>query len=101
MPIGNAVQRGSFVYIYDEKGRQLRSLASGSGPNDGLVGYTGGTVSIRRGSFDLAYDTVIIGCAAREAHPIFSLMQLAKNGLEEQIKVFDIVTAVDEYPQIT
>ena len=23
MAIGNAVQRGSFIYVYDEKGRQL------------------------------------------------------------------------------
>ncbi len=56
MAIGNAVQRGAFVHVYDEKGRQLRTLAAGSGPNDGLAGYTGAAVSIRRGSFIYTYD---------------------------------------------
>lgn len=51
MPIGNAVQRGSFVYIYDEKGRQIGSVSAGSGKDDGLKGYTSTTVNIRRGSF--------------------------------------------------
>ncbi|QCP47889.1 hypothetical protein FAZ95_01030 [Trinickia violacea] len=56
MAIGSAVQRGSFVYIYDEKGRQLRSLSAGNGPQYGLKGYTSGTVNIRRGSFTFTYD---------------------------------------------
>ena len=49
MAIGNAVQRGSLVYVYDERGRQLAMLQSGSGPQDGLKGYTGAAVSVRRG----------------------------------------------------
>ena len=56
MAIGSAVQRGSFVYVYDEKGRQLTALPAGSGPEDGLKGYTGATVSIRRGSFIYTHD---------------------------------------------
>ncbi len=56
MAIGNAVQRGSFVYVYDEKGRQLSALSAGGGPADGLKGYTGSTVSIRRGAFIYTYD---------------------------------------------
>jgi len=56
MAIGSAVQRGSFVYVYDEKGRQLTTLPAGSGPEDGLKGYTGATVSIRRGSFIYTHD---------------------------------------------
>ncbi len=56
MAIGNAVQRGGLVYVYDEKGRQLSALSAGSGPNDGLKGYTGATVSIRRGSLIYTYD---------------------------------------------
>ena len=56
MAIGNAVQRGAFVYVYDEKGRQIRSHPAGSGPSDGLHGYTGTTVSIRRGAFIYTYD---------------------------------------------
>jgi len=56
MAIGNAVQRTSLVYVYDEKGRQLFSLAAGNGPNDGLKGYTSETVNIRRGSLIYTYD---------------------------------------------
>lgn len=56
MAIGNAVQRGSFVYIYDEKGRQIASAPAGSGPNDGLKGYTSSSVNIQRGSFIYIYD---------------------------------------------
>ena len=56
MAIGNAVQRGSFVYVYDEKGRQLTALPAGNGPGDGLKGYTGATVSVRRGAFVYTHD---------------------------------------------
>ncbi len=56
MPIGNAVQRGSWVYIYDEKGPQIASVPSGSGPKDGLKGYTSSTVNVRRGSWIYTYD---------------------------------------------
>ncbi len=56
MAIGNAVQRGKFVYVYDEKGRQLCALSGGSGASDGLAGYTSGTVNIRRGAFIYTYD---------------------------------------------
>ena len=56
MAIGSAVQRSSFVYVYDEKGRQFAALPAGSGPNDGLKGYTSTTVSVRRGSFVYTYD---------------------------------------------
>ena len=56
MAIGSAVQRGSSVYIYDEKGRQLGVVSAGSGPNDGLKGYTGSTVSVRRGNSIYIYD---------------------------------------------
>ena len=56
MAIGNAVQRGSLVYVYDEKGRQLSSIIAGSGPKDGLTGYTSSTVNIRRGTLIYTYD---------------------------------------------
>lgn len=52
MAIGNAVQRGSFVYVYDEKGRQLASVPAG----EGLQGYTGSTVSVKRGAFVHTFD---------------------------------------------
>lgn len=56
MAIGNAVQRGGFVYIYDEKGRQVASLPAGSGAQDGLKGYTGSSVNVQRGGFIYMYD---------------------------------------------
>jgi len=52
MAIANAVQKGSTVYIYDEKGRPLGSVSAG----DGLYGFTSGSVSIRRGSTIYIYD---------------------------------------------
>jgi len=56
MAIASAVQRGSSIYIYDERGRQLGAVSAGSGPQDGLQGYTGSTVSVRRGSTVYIYD---------------------------------------------
>ncbi len=56
MAIGNAVQRGHTVYIYDEKNRQVGSVNAGSGPEDGLKGYTNSTVNVRRGSTIYTYD---------------------------------------------
>jgi hypothetical protein len=56
MNIGNAVERGSWIYIYDEKGHQLAIVPGGTCPGDGLRGYTGSTVSVKRGSFIRIYD---------------------------------------------
>ena len=56
MAIGNAVQRGSTIYIYDEKGYQTGTVSAGSGPHDRMHGYTGGSVSVRRGSTIYIYD---------------------------------------------
>ncbi len=52
MAIGSAVQRGSFVYVYDERGRQLTTVLAG----EGMQGYTGSTVSVKRGAFVYTYD---------------------------------------------
>lgn len=56
MAIGTAVQRGSSVYIYDEKNRLISSVSVGPGKNDGLVGFTSATVSVRRGSSVYMYN---------------------------------------------
>ena len=56
MPIGNAVQRGNAVYIYDEKGCQTGAVSTGSGPNDGLKGYTSSRVNVQRGNAIYSYD---------------------------------------------
>ena len=54
--IVTAVQRGSQVYVYGAGQRQLCSIYAGTGPNDGLKGYTSSTVSVRRGSQIYVYD---------------------------------------------
>ena len=56
MSIGNAVQRGTTVFVYDEKGRQLFTQSAGVGKDDGLKGYTGSTVNIRRGGTIFTYN---------------------------------------------
>ena len=56
MAIANAVQRGSTVYVYNEKNIQICCLSAGSGPNDGLKGYTGSSVNIQRGSTIYTYN---------------------------------------------
>lgn len=57
MAIGKAVQKGTLVYIYDEKGKQLTSIsAAGCGSDDGLQGYTALAVNVRRGSLVYAYN---------------------------------------------
>ena len=56
MPIGNAVQKGAFVYIYDEKGRQVGMVSAGNGKDDGLKGYTSSSVNVRKGAFIYSYD---------------------------------------------
>jgi hypothetical protein len=56
MAIANVVQRGSYVFVYDEHGRQICSLSTGSRPGDGLTGYTSSTFNIKRGAFIFTYD---------------------------------------------
>ena len=56
MAIGNAVQRGAFVYIYDERNHQTGVVGAGSASDDGLMGYTSSTVNIRKGAFIYTYD---------------------------------------------
>ena len=57
MSIGNAVQHGTLVYIYDENLKQTMSVScAGRFSSDGLVGYTAHAVYVRRGSMVYAYD---------------------------------------------
>ena len=56
MSIGSAIERGSFIFAYDEHGRTLFSKARGSGPKDGLLGFTSSTVTTRNGSVIYTYD---------------------------------------------
>jgi hypothetical protein len=56
MAIGSAIERGSFIFVYDENGHVLYSKATGNGANDGLIGFTGSTVTARYGSIIYTYD---------------------------------------------
>lgn len=56
MAIGSAVERGGYVYIYNEKGQQVANVAIGNGKDHMLMGYSSGSVSIRRGSYIYLYD---------------------------------------------
>jgi hypothetical protein len=49
MTIGSAIERGSVILVFDQGGQMLFSKANGSGPHDGLVGYTATTVTVRTG----------------------------------------------------
>jgi hypothetical protein len=56
MAIGNVVQRGIQIFVYDEKGRQICTIPAGPGPQDGLVGYTSSTINVRRSQVILTFD---------------------------------------------
>ena len=56
MAIGSAIERGSFIFVFDEHGRTLFSKAKGSGPKDGLLGITSSTVTVRFGLIIYTYD---------------------------------------------
>ena len=55
MAIGSALERGSLIYVYDEHGTTLFAKNKGNGPNDGLIGFTGSTVTVRFGSVICTY----------------------------------------------
>jgi len=54
--IGSALERGSLIQVFDEHGMTLFSKVRGSGPRDGLLGFTGSTVTVRFGSVIYTYD---------------------------------------------
>ena len=52
--ISTAIEKGSFVYVYDDKNYQCACISKGS---DGeLMGFTLTTVSVRKGHFVYVYD---------------------------------------------
>jgi hypothetical protein len=52
MSIGNAVQRGAYVVVYDENGFRLCAIPAG----DGLMGYTSSNVNIKQNGYIYSYD---------------------------------------------
>ena len=55
MAIGSAIERGSMIVVFDET-ETLFSKARGSGPKDGLLRFSGSTVTARFGSNIYTYD---------------------------------------------
>ncbi len=55
MAIGSAIESGSVILVYDQRGQMLFTKPKGSGPNDGLLGFTGSTVTVRSGSTTFTY----------------------------------------------
>lgn len=56
MAIGNVIERGQYIYIYDENGNQCGTIPRLNGPEDGLKGYTSTTVNVRQGYYIYSYD---------------------------------------------
>lgn len=56
MAIGNVVQRGQFIYVYNENNKSMGAIPAGNGPNDGLKGYTSSQVNVQHGSFIYSYN---------------------------------------------
>lgn len=56
MAIGNVMEKGQHIYIYNEKGTQLACKQKGSKPSDGLKGYTSTTVNVQEGQHIVTYD---------------------------------------------
>jgi hypothetical protein len=40
MAIASAIERGSQIFVYDERGMMLFAKPRGAGPNHGLLGFT-------------------------------------------------------------
>ena len=68
MAIGNAIERNSYVYIYDEKGRQVASIPCGTQEGNGLKGYTSTTVNVQRGRYIYTYNERGLRIASRPAY---------------------------------
>lgn len=57
MAIGNAVQRGTLIYVYDQHGNPITSIsAPGRWPNDGLKGFDATSINIQKGTLLYTYD---------------------------------------------
>lgn len=54
--IGSAIERGWLIVVFDQHGQTLFSKVKGEGVKDGLIGFTGSTVTARFGSSIFTYD---------------------------------------------
>ena len=56
MAIGNVLEKGNLIYVYDEKDKQLFAKPFNSKNGDKLMGYTNSTVNIKKGNLVYTYD---------------------------------------------
>lgn len=58
MSIANAVQRGNYVFLYDENGNQIAEirLPGGDSPPNGLKSFTSSSVNIQSGGYIFTYN---------------------------------------------
>jgi len=56
MAIDSVLETLHLISVFDESGHLLFSRPRGNGPNDGLIGYTATTVSVRSGFVVVTYD---------------------------------------------
>lgn len=54
--IKTAIQKGRYIYIYNERGVQSASIIVSDLPMSGLQGFTTETVSVRQGNAIMTYD---------------------------------------------
>ncbi len=55
--ISNALQKGTLIYIYDQIGQPVTSIAIPQRcPEDGLIGFTQHNVFVRKGSLVYVYN---------------------------------------------
>jgi hypothetical protein len=55
MAIASAIEGGSQIFVYDERGLMLFTKPKGAGPDDGLLGFTSSSVTVRSGSIATTY----------------------------------------------
>ncbi|WP_024538543.1 hypothetical protein [Comamonas badia] len=67
MPIANVIQRGSLIYVYNERNQVMYARSAGHGPNDGLKGYTSQFVNVQIGKLIYTYNDKGQTVSARNA----------------------------------
>ncbi|WP_418185342.1 hypothetical protein ACNSOS_11095 [Aliarcobacter vitoriensis] len=56
MAIGNVMEKGNYVYIYDEKNQQTGMISIFPNNGDRLMGYTSSTINVKKGSYVYTYN---------------------------------------------
>jgi hypothetical protein len=55
--IGTVVPRGNHLYVYNKQGQQLCTIGGESSqPNQGLIGFTSSSVSVKRNNLIYIYN---------------------------------------------